>query len=450
MDTTQEWNTKRVWLFFFPLALSGLMMGFGQPIVHAGLARLASPELTLAAYGLTFSAAILLEAPIIMLMPAANALVVDETSYRLTRRWMLAINLVLTANALIISCVTPVYDFIFMTLLGFPYEIARTAQPGLIMLFLWPAAIGIRRYYQGILIHFGKTHVVGWGSAARLVAMLTATILGVMWFPHHGIIVGSFALMAGAFSDMAVALAGAKRLLASGVLPAESDEASPAALQLKPFMNFYFPLAMTSTLMVLASPLLLSGIARSQNSELALAAWPVAMGAMFLINGQMHMIQQVVVALVRDRSSLEVVRRFRIQAGLVYVALLALLVVTPGSRVYFQAVIGLREPVLSMANQAFSMLILMPLLISVQMWNQGILIGSGRTLAVNLGAFTNLVLLIGTVNLVAITTQIDGHLIAATIYPFAILTEVLLLRRWAHPVLTDISRRPVPSVQTAT
>ena len=449
MSSNEELNVKRVWLFFLPLALSGLMMGLGQPIVHAGLARLPSPELTLAAYGLTFSAAILLEAPIIMLMPAANALVVDEVAYRSTRRWMLIINLFLTINAVVISCITPVYDFIFLDLLGFPHEVARAAQPGLIALVLWPIVIGIRRYYQGILIHFKKTHVVGWGSAARLVAMLITTFFGVRWFPHQGIIVGSLALMAGVIGDMAVALVGARRLLTSGVLPRESPEAMAASREVKPFAAFYVPLALTSTLMVMASPLVLSGIARSHNAELALAAWPVAMGAMFLVNSQLHMMQQVVVALVRDRATMEVVRRFRVQLAAVFFALMVLLVITPASRFYFEAVIGLVEPVLSMTNRAFGIMLVMPLVVAAQMWNQGLLIGGGRTVAVNLGALANLVLLVGGVHILAITTQIEGHLIAASLYPVAVLTEALLIRRWARPVIQSVAKKEMPVVKRA-
>lgn len=449
MRISQELTLKRVWIFFAPLALSGLMMALGQPIVHAGLARLQDPEVTLAAYGLTFYAAVLLEAPIIMLLPAANALVSDKIAYYRTRRWMLIFNLILTINALVISCITPLYDFIFMNLMGFPADVARTAQPGLIVLVFWPAVIGIRRFYQGLVIRFGQTHWVGWGSAARLIAMLITIILGVKWFPHHGIIVGSASLMAGVIADCVVAVIGAHRLLASGVLPAESPEALPASRQLRPFLNFFLPLAVTSCLMVLSRPLILSGIARSHEPRLALAAWPVALGSMHLVSGQLQMIQQAVVALVRDRSGLEVVKRFTIYAALCFFAILILLAVTPGADYYHRVVIGLEEPILSMTNNAFRIMVFMPLLMAAQAWNQGMLIRAGRTMAVNFAAFANLILVVSLVFLVAITTRYGGHMIAATFLPLALLGEVLLLARWARPVIRDLVRKVPDATVTA-
>ena len=52
-----------------------------------------------------------------------------------------------------------------------PPEIARLAHIATAILILWPAAIGYRRFYQGILVHHRLTRRVAHGTAVRLTSM---------------------------------------------------------------------------------------------------------------------------------------------------------------------------------------------------------------------------------------------------------------------------------------
>ncbi len=427
-----------VWHFYLPLALSGIMMSAGQPIVHSGLARLESPELVLAAYGVAFYVAVLLEAPIIMLLPAANALVANEAAYRLTRNCMVAMNAFLTVLTALVAFWTPLYNLTFITILQFPVEVAQAARPALMVLILWPGLIGIRRFYQGILIRFGNTRIVGLGTVGRLLTMIVALALGVWYFPEHGILVGGLALAAGVFADTAIAVIAARHLLLTGVLQEEEEATPEAAQNTHAFTRFFFPLAITSTLRVIARPLLLSGIARSYLPMLPLAAFPVALGTMQLIAGHLQMLQQVVVALVRDRASFQVVTRFTLLVAGGSSALMVLIALTPLGNLYHGTIIGLTGTMLSMANMALLFLVFMPLLTGLQAYNQGLLIRKGRTIPVNIAALLNIIFLVTAVNLVAIHTKFPGHLIAATVLPLALLLEVLVLRRWTVPLIRDI------------
>ncbi len=65
----------RTW---WPLAASWLLMGLEGPAISAVIARLANPEINLAAYGgVVFPLALFIEAPIIMLLAASTALSTD-------------------------------------------------------------------------------------------------------------------------------------------------------------------------------------------------------------------------------------------------------------------------------------------------------------------------------------------------------------------------------------
>jgi len=62
---------KKILAFWSPLALTWLMIGVEAPFLAAIIARMANPEPNLAAHGVAFAIAILVEAPVIMIMSAS-------------------------------------------------------------------------------------------------------------------------------------------------------------------------------------------------------------------------------------------------------------------------------------------------------------------------------------------------------------------------------------------
>ena len=429
---------NRAWAFFYPLFLSGLMMSASQPIVHAGLARLPSPELTLAAYAVAFYAAVLLESPILMALPTANALVCDKVAFLRLRRWIMGLSLALSINALIIAFYDPAYDFVFRFLLGSPPDVARVAQPGLQVLSVWPAIVGLRMYYQGILIRFGRTRYVTMGTAARLVTMITAISLGVRFFPQYGIVVGSFTLLLGVTVDGLVAIVATGHLLRSGHLAETSVDPPLASRDVRAFSSFFIPLAVTSTLRILAQPLLLGGIARSHQATLALAAWPVGLGTMRILGGHLRMLQQVVLALAKDAESAQLIRRFCVYVTAGFTAVLLIIAFSPLATFYHHQVIGLEGDILHMANASLRFLTGIPALMAAQSWFQGILIRARRTWPVNLAGLANLVVAVGLIYSLAMATQVRGHLLASLAMGVGLAGEVWVLRRWARPFLREL------------
>lgn len=139
------------------------------PVIQAVIARLPNPEVSLAAFGIVFSLSITIEAPVIMLLATSTALCRDHAAYLVLRRFMLWLNVLLTIIGAIVAF-TPLFDWIVLGAMGVPEPIARAARPGMRILTFWSAAIGWRRFYQGILIRFGGTRRVTLGTAARLLS----------------------------------------------------------------------------------------------------------------------------------------------------------------------------------------------------------------------------------------------------------------------------------------
>ena len=64
---------RRIFVLWVPLVLTWFMMAVEGPFLAAVIARLAEPEYNLAAYGVAFAFAIIIEAPIIMMLSASTA-----------------------------------------------------------------------------------------------------------------------------------------------------------------------------------------------------------------------------------------------------------------------------------------------------------------------------------------------------------------------------------------
>ena len=91
-------TSGRIAHFWLPLEATWLMMAAEGPFVAALIARLAAPEVNLAAFAVATALAWIVESPIIMMLSASNALVRDGVAYRKLRRFSNLLNAAVTAG----------------------------------------------------------------------------------------------------------------------------------------------------------------------------------------------------------------------------------------------------------------------------------------------------------------------------------------------------------------
>ena len=191
-------NVFRTW---WPLAASWILMAFELPALSAVVARLPSPETNLAAWGgVVFPVSMLIEAPIIMLLAVSTALSKDWGSYQQLRRFMMVMGASLTLLHFLISF-TPLFDLIVVGLINPPAEIVEPARIGLRLMLPWTWSIAYRRFNQGVLIRFGHTKVVGWGTLVRLITDGLVLALGYWIGTIPGIAVAGVAVSCGVLSE---------------------------------------------------------------------------------------------------------------------------------------------------------------------------------------------------------------------------------------------------------
>ncbi|MGD8305446.1 MAG: hypothetical protein PVF17_02230, partial [Ignavibacteria bacterium] len=93
---------KKIFLFWLPLGATWLMMSVEGPFLSALIARLADPKFNLAAYGVAFALALIVEAPVIMIMSASTALVRDRYSFKKLKQFTYVLNAAITLLMLVL------------------------------------------------------------------------------------------------------------------------------------------------------------------------------------------------------------------------------------------------------------------------------------------------------------------------------------------------------------
>ncbi|MDR5696602.1 MAG: hypothetical protein QN135_02655 [Armatimonadota bacterium] len=415
--TPPSGSTSRLVAFWLPLALSWLMMSLAQPIVAAGIGRLANPEVHLAAYGVTLDLAVLIESPIIMLFSASVALTKDEATYRLLRRFMLIFAVGLTALFAVVAF-TPLADAVLSGLIGVPPAVAAEARTALRWLLPWVPAIAWRRFYQGPLLRADMPRWIGYGTAFRLAALAGAVVAGTA-AGLPGATMGAIALSASVVVEALVVTVWALPVVRA--LPAGARE----TLTMGDVARFYVPLATTDVMRVVSRPIVTAGVARAALPDISLAAWPVTSGFVHLLTAAVMAFQEMVVA-VRDTAGYRAVARFVTRTGVIFSAVLALVAFTPLADVYVVRILQLSAPLRDAVVTALRTLVALPALLALRNLFRGALIAGRRTARVQQAMAGNLVTL-AVVLIVGAAAAVPGIVLAAWATLIAQAAEVALL-----------------------
>jgi len=370
---------RRVVYTWWPLAFSWLLMAVESPAVSAIVARLAEPEINLAAFGgLVWPLALLIESPILMLLSASTALSRDWDSYLKLRRFMMRLSLVLTVVHVLIVF-TPLYYFIAVDVVGAPAEIVEPARLGLMVMVPWTWSVGYRRFNQGVLIRFGHSRAVGLGTLIRLGADGLVLAVGYLVGTIPGIAVAGATLTAGVVSEATYS-----GLRVRPVLRGQLRHAPPVEqpLTFRALIAFYTPLAMTSLRNLLAEPVASAALSRMPNALESLAVWPVVSGFTFLLRSLGYAYNEVVIALLDEPHAARNLQRFMALLATLTSALLLIIVATPLAAFWFGRVSALPPRLATLARRGLWLMVPVPGLTALQSWYQGIIVHSRRTRAI--------------------------------------------------------------------
>ncbi len=437
-ENTPSLSLKRIFDTWWPLAISWLLMSLELPALSAVVARLENPEINLAAYGgIVFPLALIIEAPIIMLLSASTALSKDWPSYLKLRNYMHGAGFLLTALHIAIAF-TPFYYFVVEDLINAPSEIVEPARIGLMIMTPWTWSIAYRRFNQGVLIRFGHSGAISTGTFIRLGTDIVVLFFGFSIGTLPGIVVATSAV---ALSVVAEAI-----YVAIRIIPVRNNEVKPAPpvdppLTYRAFANFYIPLALTSLLSLIVQPLGSAAISRMPNALESLAVWPVVSGLIFLFRSLGIAFNEVVVALLDEPLSSSNLWRFTKILLTGTTVFLVVMILTPLADIWFSRISALSPDLSEMAVNGLWFALPLPALAALQSWYQGAILHSGRTggipEAVVVFLITIGVILWGGV----IWGQTAGVYVGLLAFSSAMLTQTLWLWIRSHPALQFVYKR---------
>ncbi len=337
MTTNSQLTYKKIVRFWFPLSATWLMMSAEMPFLTAVIARITNPEFNLAAFGVAYTIALIVESPVMMMLSASTALVENKNTFLKLRNFVYVVNAFITIF-IIIFLLPPVFNFFAFDLLNLPPGVAHLTHIAVALLIPWAPSIGYRRFYQGILIRQNLTRYVAYGTVIRLLSMGTTALILFLFSHTHGVVIGAASLSVGVMMEAVAA-----RIMSYKAARKYLDgiETSNKKISYKEIFHFYFPLALTTFISLGFQPVVTFFISHSRYALESLAVLPVINSLVFIFRGFGLSIPEAVIALMKNDDEYEKLKRFSFVLGISLIFCLSMVAFTPLADIWLFNISGL-------------------------------------------------------------------------------------------------------------
>ena len=362
---------------WWPIALSWILLSFEPQFFSSVIARYPNAEVNLAAYGnVSWLIPIFIQSPVMLLQAASAALCVDLETFNKLRKFAYGMTIGLTLVHLLVA-LTPLYFFVTRKIFNLPEEVVSAARPGLVLMLPWAGSIAYRRFHQGILVRFGHTKRMSFGTLLRLLSDLICVVLLSRIKGISGLIVATAAQGFSVFLEGVFTGVVTQPIIKNDLKKSITGE----IIRWKTFIRYYTPLLVNSVLMILYSPMNSAAMGRMPASLASLATWPVVNSFGHVVNNLGQAGREVTLTFIRKKRSFKTIRNFCLIIGSISVLILSLFTFTPLLNWYLRVVISMPEHLLLLAKNA--MIFLIPIGITFSLTNMytGVVSFSGKTLS---------------------------------------------------------------------
>jgi hypothetical protein len=294
---------------------------------------------------------------------------------------------------MLVLLIPRVFFFITIDAIGLPQHIADLTYTATMILLPWPAAIGIRRFYQGILIGNHATRRVAYGTFIRLLSMVVTAVILYHIPGIPGVYIGAAALSAGVVAEAICTrimvhsilkrlkkLNKLKELKELKELKDEPGRSGRTPLGFIQISRFYYPLALTSMLSLGVHPLVTFFVGKSAMAIESLAVLPVVGSFVFLFRGVGISFQEVAITLLgKNPADDRIISRFATILGLGLATGLVVVAFTPLSGVWFIQVSGLSPALAGLAVTPVMIMGIFPALTVLLSFQRALLVQRDRT-----------------------------------------------------------------------
>lgn len=416
---------RQYWKFYWPLALTGMVMLLARQFQNGTLSRYPNAARQLATFAFASG----------MLMPFMSALGflpqmanVFGRSCTARRRCLRFTFMLCAALAAIPACIAlvPGAEIVPARIFGIADE--QLAVVILYLRLLTPMLFvqGLKQYYTGLLVQAKRTGLVTvlHGSALALMGSLLAVGLHRGWQP---VVTLAASQICAGLLHLAL-LFGFARRGGAGIQEPETKH-----LTYLDMARFFWPVALTSLMFALSRPIIYSYVNRTPGAEPKIAALRVAFDLALIFHMPVNQLRHLFVTFgFKDMPGL---RRFILLVLAGALGIMLLVALSPLSMLVLRDLLGVRGAVLPMARQVLLTVCLIPVLVAVRNYFHGRAMVSRTTVSMGLGA-TLRVAAIWLASWAGYATGMLNHTLAALILTlgFAVetLTVALVGRRQRH------------------
>lgn len=389
------------------------MMAVEGPFLAAVIARMAGSATNLAAYGVAYAFGLIAEAPVIMLLSASTRLAHNRVDY-LRLRTFSTILCGMVTLLLLAMLPLPVFTPLTDTLLGLNADVAGHVHQALLLLLPWPAAIGMRRFYQGVLIAHHQPGRVAVGTICRLLTMSAVATLLFMSGGLPGASLGAVALSAGVTAEALATRWLARRAIATALGRHDRGGVMPSFVALS---RFYLPLAMTPLIGLSIHPMVTFFLGHAPRPVESLAIMPVLYALTFLFRALGLSFPEVAIATLKeDGENRAAVRRFACYLALGLGGGLSMIAFTPLNRLWYAGLSGLSDPLVQLAIPPLQIMAVFPALTVIIGYQRALLIDAGNTLPVTLATAVEAIAIFSILALLVLYSALPGITAAAFAY----------------------------------
>ncbi len=380
---TEQLSTKKMLLFFLPLAASASLVTLSHVIINSTLARSANAEIVISAYAVAMSIFAITERPAVLLRQTCSALVRDRSTFSAMAKVTFYAILCILFIGFTISY-TPAGSWIFANFFSADETLkASILQVYRILMFVTIFS-AIRCLYHGVIISNMRTKWLTIGMIIRLAVMYGMSL----YFIYvHGKIdgrTGAYIFLAGMVVEALVSFLEGRLLVRK--LPDQKTEKTRSAAQI---FQFYRPLVYSSFIAVIIGPAINAVLGRTVQFELAIASYAIALSVTQLVTSFVSYIHQIVLNFYNiDKNK---VFRFTIPVSLLPALFITTMGYTPVGTWMLQYVIGVSDALLEASIDALRIFAIMSLVFPWVDFLNGLIILKGQTRIMVWSQLTNVI-----------------------------------------------------------
>ncbi|MFC0470075.1 multi antimicrobial extrusion protein MatE [Halalkalibacter kiskunsagensis] len=364
-------STRNILLFFVPLGLSAILVTLSHMIINGTLTRGENAETIIASYAIAMSLFAIMERLGVLLRNTCSALVRDKVSFKAMS--MVAIYVV--SGLMMISATiayTPIGRYIFSHVFG--------ADPAMIdqivnvyqILIMVTFFSAIRCLFQGVIILNKQTKWLTIGMAIRLIVMYLLSLM----FIRIGYITaqtGAIIFLAGMMVESLISFLEGRVLVKKMV---QKDKSHPITKK-APIFRFYTPLILSSLIIVMVGPLINVFLGKTNEIELAIASYAIALSITQLFLSFFTYTHQIVLAFYKEYP--QKVKQFTMIIGFLPTIILAIFCFTPLGGFFIEVVLGANDRLVEASLQSLKVFMLMTLVFPFVDFCNGLLMLRSQT-----------------------------------------------------------------------